>query len=105
VNPYSHERPASPLRKRPADAESKGAPPGADANDPDHAPCARPFSRPDRAMKRGDRLIVLASKRRGEMIGVTRDGRVLVRVDGDPEPVALAAHAVEESWIVERPWL
>jgi hypothetical protein len=55
-------------------------------------------------VKSGDRLVVLASERRGEMVGVTRDGRVLVRLDGDSEPVALAPHALEESWIAEGPW-
>ncbi|MDP9133602.1 MAG: hypothetical protein M3N56_02110 [Actinomycetota bacterium] len=100
---YSRERPV-PRAVTPCRRSIERSTPGAEANDPDHA-CARPFSRPDRAMKPGDRLVVLASKRRGEMIGVTRDGRVLVRVDGDPEPVALAAHAVEESWILEGSWL
>jgi hypothetical protein len=49
-------------------------------------------------MKRGDRLVVLSSERRGEMVGVTRDGRVLVRLDGDDDPLAFDAHALEVSW-------
>jgi hypothetical protein len=38
------------------------------------------------------------------MIGVTRDGRVLVQLDGDVEPVALSAHLIEETCIAEGPW-
>jgi hypothetical protein len=49
-------------------------------------------------MRRGDRLVVLASERRGEMVGVTRDGRVLVRLDGDHDPVAFDAHSLEVTW-------
>jgi hypothetical protein len=49
-------------------------------------------------MKRGDRLVVLSSERRGEMVGVARDGRVLVRLDGDDDPVAFDPFAIEISW-------
>ena len=50
-------------------------------------------------MRPGDRVVVLASERRGEMVGVTRDGRVLVRLDGDSDPVPFDPHAVETSWV------
>jgi hypothetical protein len=55
-------------------------------------------------VKAGERLVVLASERRGEMVGVTRDGRILVQLDGDPQPVVVAAHPIEETWIAEAPW-
>jgi hypothetical protein len=52
-------------------------------------------------MKRGDRLLVLRTERRGEMVGIARDGRVLVRFDGDHDPVAFDPHALEVSWVAD----
>lgn len=46
-------------------------------------------------MKRSDRLVVLATERRGHMTGVTQDGRVLVLLDDTDEPVSFLPHDLE----------